>query len=725
MTSSEITDELPVLTDGPGDPMSQVPLPQVATDHPAAVLVVDVQTSQVLHANALARQLAPDLALPVDLDAWATLAGLRDPRGRPLGDTDLPLSELLAQSPPVARTVTASRASDETAAREGLYAVGIPLEGAPGFDRHALVALLPLRNHDAVGEAERATARLVRDRALLATACSFTLADARLPDQPLVWVNPAFTTTTGYAAAEVLGNNCRFLQGPDTDLAEVTRLREAIAAAEDVTVVLLNYRKDGSAFWNQISVTPVLDHDDQVSHYVGIQTDVTERVEVERSLHVAYERERAARSDAEQARRVAEQLRDRITLVAEATDVLASTLDVDEALERLRRLAVPMLADMAVVTLVDDAGRPTKVAGRHRDGHDEVVARWCDLQMRAIAPHSATERALRTRKPVLVPDLDPQAYLPRAVRPEHLGEAGSIFAVLGLSSALVVPLVARQRVVGVLALLAGHNGQAFSENDIATTADLGRRAGLAIDNARLYAAEHAAALTLQSSLLPVRPELAGLQIASAYLPSNQQAEVGGDWWDAFALQDGATGIAIGDVMGHDIAAAAAMGQLRSVLRTSAWLGQRPRDVLDTMDNLVQQFEMAQLATALYARLTPATRAAPASLTWSNAGHLPPVLLPPDGPASILHGDVGVPIGAPSGVARIEQTCPLVAGSTLLLYTDGLVETREHDIDHDIDNLLARVGSHDADDHPQVLVDALTSALDPLTDDVALLALKVL
>jgi serine phosphatase RsbU (regulator of sigma subunit) len=196
----------------------------------------------------------------------------------------------------------------------------------------------------------------------------------------------------------------------------------------------------------------------------------------------------------------------------------------------------------------------------------------------------------------------------------------------------------------------------------------------------------------------------------------------------FALPDGATGLAIGDVMGHDLAAAAAMGQLRSVLRTCAWAGDSAATVLDRMDQLVQGFDMAQLATCVYARLQPADeppgrRGAP-RLRWANAGHLPPVLLTADGRTELLTQGLSVPLGVPAPHGRHQGDISLQPGSTLLLYTDGLVETRAGDIDGDLDRLLRTVARHRPDDGPQALVDLLTGGLDVLSDDVALLAVQV-
>jgi len=319
---------------------------------------------------------------------------------------------------------------------------------------------------------------------------------------------------------------------------------------------------------------------------------------------------------------------------------------------------------------------------------------------------------------------------------------------LGAQSLMFVPLTARRRVVGSMMLVHGPSGRQFTDEDLDLSADLGRRAGLAVDNAQLYTREHAAAVTLQHILLPVLPQIPGLALAAQYRPAGPGSQVGGDWWDVFGLPDGATGLAIGDVMGHDIAAAAAMGQLRSVLRTCAWQGEDPATVLDRMDQLVQGFEMAQLATCIYARLesagsdrpdrAPTAQRKSARLTWSNAGHLPPVLLDPDGSVRLLTdgfnkpsggltgtGAVGVPIGVPADQDRPHHALSVPPGSTLLLYTDGLVETRDGDIDSDLQRLLEQVGAHRPDHGPQALVDRLLMAPTNNHDDIAILAVQVL
>ena len=231
---------------------------------------------------------------------------------------------------------------------------------------------------------------------------------------------------------------------------------------------------------------------------------------------------------------------------------------------------------------------------------------------------------------------------------------------------------------------------------------------------------------LQRSLLPTLPELPGITCAARYLVGAQHAQVGGDWYDLFALPDRAIGLAIGDVMGHDLAAAAAMGQLRSVLRSYAYEGSSPPVVLDRLDRLVQDFEMAQLATAIYGRLELDNGSA--MLMFSSAGHLPPLKRCPDGTVSQLRRGAAPLIGAvpPGRARRGEAAVALPAGSLLLLYTDGLVESRDRDIDQGIDALSAVLAGLDLLASPEQVCEAVLTAMawEGQGDDIAVLALSI-
>ncbi|MBV9290910.1 MAG: SpoIIE family protein phosphatase, partial [Frankiales bacterium] len=283
---------------------------------------------------------------------------------------------------------------------------------------------------------------------------------------------------------------------------------------------------------------------------------------------------------------------------------------------------------------------------------------------------------------------------------------------------------ARGRVVGAIGLFGvGEKRRPFNESDLHLVVEIGRRAALAIDNATLYHREHMLAEALQRSLLPEIKPLPGLDLATRYMPSSDHAQVGGDWFDAFPLPDGAVGIAVGDAMGHDPRASGAMGQLRSVLRSYAAEGVAPAVVLDKLDRLVQGFAMAQLATVFYGRLEPAAADGSRVLRYCSAGHPPPVLRGADGKTTLLDGAQSIVIGVPLGEGdRPESSVTVPAGSLLICYTDGLVEGRRRTFDDGLAMLRTAVESLptvDAESACDSILEALVGT--DRDDDIALLA----
>src|SRR5205823_2801760 len=189
----------------------------------------------------------------------------------------------------------------------------------------------------------------------------------------------------------------------------------------------------------------------------------------------------------------------------------------------------------------------------------------------------------------------------------------------------------------------------------------------------LYQVEHKVAEALQLSLLPNLPELDGLELAARYLASGPGQQVGGDWFDAFPVAGGRCGLAVGDVIGHDVAAASAMAQIRALLRGYAVDGDSPSAVLARLERVVDDLHVTQLVTVFYGLLDAPAPDGSRRLHYSNAGHVPPVLRLPDGAVTSLAGGASVVIGAPIASDYSEDEVVLAAGSTLALFTDGLVE----------------------------------------------------
>src|SRR3954452_19856495 len=719
-------------------------LPGILSTVPVAVLVIDQKNSAVTFAKTASVELAGNVALPVDVDTWGAAAGLTDLAGKPLASSRGPLSTVAQGRPVTGEAVRLSpgRSTDwrRADAYQGdddqlLWVTGFPLTQEGRGRQLALVVFMQL---DPLQEASDPTAYLqaLRERAVIATDITFTITDPREPDHPLVWVNPSFTRVTGYEADEAIGRNCRFLQGPATDPGAVAQIRAALEETRTVTTTLLNYRKDGTAFWNQLSVSPVFDGDGELVSFVGVQTDVTERVRVEREREAAFAAEQSARQEAELARAVAEQARSdaehaqaeaeraqgRLALMAEATSTLIATLDMGELLDRLSRLCVPLLADWVYVTLLDEYGGIRDAVARHRDGREADLQEFTALHVMHLPDASPSRRSMTTLRPVLLPELTPE-ILAEAITSPGAREA---FHRLGGSSVVTVPMLARRRMLGAIALVRTSPDRPFTRDEVELIEDLAGRAALALDNVRLYQREHSVADTLQRSLLPVLPEVPGIESAAHYVSASSAADVGGDFYDLLALPDESVAVVVGDVVGHDVAAAAAMGHLRGLLRACIWdAGDAdPAAVLARVDRLVQGLRVASLATMVYARaVRPAEDGAPWRVYIANAGHPPMLLRQPDGTVQILADVTGMLVGVDVSSHRESVVLEVPPGSTLLAYTDGLVERPGHDLDEGIHALCERVMRAPRDADPRTLCDvAVSGALDH-REDVALIAVR--
>jgi hypothetical protein len=242
----------------------------------------------------------------------------------------------------------------------------------------------------------------------------------------------------------------------------------------------------------------------------------------------------------------------------------------------------------------------------------------------------------------------------------------------------------------------------------------------------LYAAEHQQAETLQRSLLPSLPKLPDLELAARYLAGGAGQKVGGDWFDVFALTDGGVGFVIGDVIGHDLEAAASMSQVRAALRAYAYEGDDPAEVLSRLDRLVQTFELTELVSVVYGVLSPLHQDGSRALRLANAGHLPPLLQDPSGAVTEITGGTSVVIGVPYVEERTQTEQVLAPGSTLLLFTDGLLEGPDLSLAETLPQLARVVAAHPPDAGCEALCDrVLASRPNPTQrDDIALLALRL-
>ncbi|MBC7269096.1 MAG: SpoIIE family protein phosphatase, partial [Streptomyces sp.] len=375
---------------------------------------------------------------------------------------------------------------------------------------------------------------------------------------------------------------------------------------------------------------------------------------------------------------------ERLALLAETTTQLTSTLDADETVRRLVSLVVPRLADWAVVDLIRERDEVWRVVVAHAE--NGAVTYHEDLQgpMPPVPQHSSMplSRALRGAASTLT---SPQTYQ----KPPDSGitaEQRRLFETTGIHSAAIAPLRSTREVLGAVTLGRSQTPRPFTPADLALLEDIARRAGLALDNARLYQRQRTVAETMQRHLLPQLPQVPGLQMTARYLPAPDASQVGGDWYDAFTLADGATALAVGDVVGHDLDAAAGMAQLRNILRAYAWAQQEPPSrIVKRLDQAVTHIADVPMATMIFGRIEEMGRGR-WHLSWTNAGHPPPLLVTQEGLAHYLSDGHGVLLGTGTDQSRPDAVASLPPGSTLLLYTDGLIEAPGRSLDEGMHRL---------------------------------------
>ncbi|MFE2635469.1 SpoIIE family protein phosphatase [Streptomyces scopuliridis] len=443
---------------------------------------------------------------------------------------------------------------------------------------------------------------------------------------------------------------------------------------------------------------------------------------------------------------------DRLRFVGAATRRIARGIDLDEIVLGLCRATVPTFSDAILVYLRD----PLPVGDERPVSPFVLRLRRTDrLRLTDEDTESSGGIPLQISEGLRLPILDPQSdVMPaaelcevrsggalsevlRGVRPVFGDSAAARAALPELLGAdrtvpsghraILAPLRGRRRVIGAAVFLRRPDRAAFEPNDLLVAAQLATHTALGIDKAVLYGREAYIADELQRTMLPENlPQPTGVRLASRYLPAAETARVGGDWYDAIPLPGSRVALVVGDVMGHSMTSAAIMGQLRTTAQTLAGLDLPPQEVLHHLDEQAQRLGTDRMATCLYAVYDPVSH----RITIANAGHPPPILLHLGGRAEVLR----VPPGAPIGVGgvdfeAVELDAP--AGATLLLYTDGLVESRLRDVWTGIEQLrerLAATAQLTGPDHSPPLEALCDDVLDVLgpgdrDDDIALLAAR--
>ncbi|GAB7181178.1 SpoIIE family protein phosphatase [Kitasatospora sp. Ki12] len=560
------------------------------------------------------------------------------------------------------------------------------------------------------------------------TPTGFVLFDDRLRLQR---VNDAFASGMGLVPTDLEGLTPHDLFPPSEADRLSAALRKVLATGEPVFDLRFHGAvptREGNRLW-AVSLYRLNGAAGQPMGVAGQVSDVTSR-------HVA-ERE-------------ADGVRRNLALLNEASAHIGSTLDLETTAKELLDVVVPPFCDLATVDLYTAllSGETVPSAGRLGD----TVLTDGSGELRRVAVSSVVGGASSVLGSVTgLPIAEAGGTLCYPRRSPHaraLRTGRSVVPEPGpdplLRSTLIVPLVARDQVLGLVQLSRAIGSEPFDARDVAIAEELVARAAVCIDNARLYRREHERALILQRSLLPPgNPAASGLEIACRYLPSNNNTEVGGDWFDVIPLPGNRTALVIGDVMGRGLRAAVAMGQLRTAVRTLAMLDLEPAEVLTALDEIArglgddsvpagpptpygrltstadEEAREIYLATCVYAVYDAVTRRC-----WiANAGHLPPVLLSPGEGARMLDVPPGLPLGV-GGEPFEEVEVDLPDGAVLGLYTDGLVESRKHQLDEGL--RAFRVALSAEGKGLEELCDHVLGELNPHhgEDDIALLMAKV-
>ncbi|WP_079107028.1 SpoIIE family protein phosphatase [Streptomyces sp. NRRL S-1521] len=411
---------------------------------------------------------------------------------------------------------------------------------------------------------------------------------------------------------------------------------------------------------------------------------------------------------------------DRLTLLADTGATLSNSLDLKEGLHTVGRLLTQRLADWCAVDLFTDDAQVDRVCVVLGDvlGPRPAVHEG-RLPPVSEASRGPLARALRGAGPLLLTGAPPTNQAGSALDTDYL----ELFRRLGAGSSVVAPLSARGEIFGALTVTRATERRAFTEEDLSLVGDLVRSMALGVANARLYQQTRNIAERLQRSLLPPLPEVDNLQLAARYAASSTTAQVGGDWYDSFGLPNGDTAVVIGDVTGHNLDAAIAMSQLRSMLRGIAMDRQEPPEVvLRRLDLANHSLYREATATCLYG-LVKGTPQGPWELSHSSAGHLPPLLTTWEGDARYIEGGSGLLLGVEPTMPRKTATTVLPPRSTVLLYTDGLIERRDEPLDRGLDR-LCRYATRLAREPLETFCDELLIGLGAdSADDIAVLAIR--
>ena len=403
--------------------------------------------------------------------------------------------------------------------------------------------------------------------------------------------------------------------------------------------------------------------------------------------------------------------------LSEASRILAQSLDLEKTLAGLASITIPLFADWCQIDLAATGGGIRTVVVAHRDPAKHEIAQ---ALVGRIHLNPAAERAvpytMRTGRIDLIEDV-------QAIASTAVGDAAecALYQALGLGSAVCVPIVAEGKTLGVIAVNYGDSARQYTPDDVPVLDELGRRAGIAVQRANEFAREHRVAQSFQEASLPLAlPTLHGATFDAVYVPANDEAQVGGDWYDAVRLADGRVVVSIGDVAGNGLRAAVTMGNMRQIIRGIAQVHADPALMLDAADRALREEHPDQFVTAFVGVYDPIV----GSFAYASAGHPPPMLRFPNGTVELL-SDGGLPLGLRHLARQTGKTVRIAPGSHLVLYTDGLTEAsrRPADGEDGLQQLLSD-GAVLVAEHPARALKAAIFGNAPPKDDVAILVFGV-
>ena len=515
------------------------------------------------------------------------------------------------------------------------------------------------------------------------------------PDGCWLQVNKALCDMVGRSPSELVGEEFAGVLVPRDREKARRDLRSMLAGGKLAYQAERQYlHADGIPVDVLVSVSLARDADGDPINFIVQVLDITERKRAER--------ERSERLEEQAARAEAEAVADTIRKLQPITDVALRHLSLDDLLrELLAQISDILEVEGAAIGLLDPTGNTLVIEATY--GYAQTVERG----FRVAVGEGFTGRIAATGKPAVIATAAGIEPLEPFLREADIG------------SLLGVPLRDEGRTIGVLHV-GTRRSREFTNEDTSLLQLAADRAALAIEHARSYERERGVVETLQRSLIPEQlPRLPGLEMAARYQPGGRRADVGGDWYDAIALEGGQVGLAMGDVVGHGLEAASLMGQLRNALRAYALEEHPPGLVVEKLDSLVQSFEQGRMATLLYLVVDDDL----SCIRFASAGHLPPLLVGPDGESRYLEEEASVPLGVMPG-GYDEAVVEIEPGSTLVLYTDGLVEDRGVPIDDGLERLRQAVLN--GPDDPDALCDHVLEAMGRsghAADDVALFVLR--